>query len=295
MINIRVGLSTKEYGISKPVSSELPSTIRCNSSVVKKYPSWQSSVLNVAQFRTIANAELLLNPWTFSGGTEMYFSLGKSVMWGRDLSLIRVPVRWSSVNSLVSWRIFAKVKSVTAVSDKSIILNLASPAFKMHDPLRKWQENKLTSASLVAAENKASSLSSSHMALLMEIVRSNELSKIRRLHRHDTTRKITLCIKGIYEKIWRRSSSGSWSMFFNNLGMDNYGGGGRGSKWVKKSSWGILINKLTPPMNVDHVQVYLGLTNVELWFIIYQKQNSKVWTNQLQTFLTWNNCQTEDQ
>lgn len=65
-INIRVGLSTKAYEISKPVSGGLLSTIQCISSLSKKYLSWQSSVLNVTQFSTIANAERLLNPWAFS-------------------------------------------------------------------------------------------------------------------------------------------------------------------------------------------------------------------------------------
>ena len=79
-INTRVGSSTKACGMSKPVSSGLLFTIQCTSSVSKKYPSWQSSVLHVAQFPTIANAELLLNPWAFSGSTEMYLSLGKVMM-----------------------------------------------------------------------------------------------------------------------------------------------------------------------------------------------------------------------
>lgn len=69
--------------------------------------------------------------------------------------------------------------SVTAVSFNFKSLNLVSPAFKMHDPFMKWQENKLTSVSLLDAVNKACSLSSSQMALLMEIVQSNKLSKIR--------------------------------------------------------------------------------------------------------------------
>ena len=91
---------------------------------------------------------------------------------------MRAPAEWSSINSLVSRRIFTKVKSVTAVPVKFIILNLVSPAVKMHDPLRKCQENKSTSVNLLDAVNKACSFSSSQMALLMVIVRRNELSKI---------------------------------------------------------------------------------------------------------------------
>ena len=84
----------------------------------------------------------------------MYLSLGKAMMCKRDLSLMRAPARWSSINSLVSRRIFTKVKSVTAVPVKFIIHNLVSPAVKMHDPLRKFQENKSTSVNLLDAVNK---------------------------------------------------------------------------------------------------------------------------------------------
>ena len=112
--------------------------------------------------------------------------------------------------------------------------------------------------SFVAAVNKACSLSSSHLALLMEIVRSNELSNISRLHRHDTTRKIILCVKVKNEKIRRRSSSGSCSMFFDNLRMDYCRGA---SKGLNKSSDEILIKNADPCCErlVLHIQVYLDL------------------------------------
>lgn len=65
-----------------------------------------------------------------------------------------------------------------------------------------------------------------------------------------------------------------------------------GLKRLKKSGEEILIKTLTPATSVDRVQVYLGVSKVELWF--NRNKTPEVWTDQLKAFWAWNNCPTED-